>query len=517
MSKSEPMSQSRVPGRPVVLCVLDGWGWREERRDNAVAQASTPVFDRLWRESPHCLLRTDGEKVGLPQGQFGNSEVGHMNLGAGRIVMQELPRIDRALESDELATGEPFRRFVDGAARGTRRVHILGLASPGGVHAHQRHLVALARLLAGHGFTVELHALLDGRDTPPRSGRDCLEDIARQIEPLDGVRIATVTGRYWAMDRDHRWERTRRAWEALVEASAPRAASADAAVAEAYEAGTGDEFVEPRIIGDYAGMRDGDALLCVNFRADRVRQILAALLEPGFTGFERSRTPSFAAAAGMTSYSATLDLQLITFFPPQELHHLMGEVVAAAGLRQLRMAETEKYPHVTFFFNGGEERCYEGEERIMVPSPKVATYDLEPSMSAVELTDRFCESAPGFDFVLINYANPDMVGHTGSLEAAIEAVETVDTCLGRAVEAVRAAGGLLLVTADHGNCELMRDPATGQPHTAHTLNPVPCMLVGGPDGVRLHDGCLADVAPTLLKLLHMPQPAEMTGRPLIED
>lgn len=514
MSRNEPRAAGRAQGRPVVLCVLDGWGWREERQDNAVAQAQTPVFDRLWRDQPHCLLRTDGGNVGLPEGQFGNSEVGHMNLGAGRVVMQELPRIDHALESGELARSEPFGRFVAQAQGGTGRVHLLGLASPGGVHAHQRHLVALAGLLAGRGLEVELHLMTDGRDTPPRSGADCVAWIAGAVAKWPKVRIATVCGRYWAMDRDRRWERTRRAWDAMVEAGAPPVADAGTAMAESYAADTGDEFVEPRVVEGFEGMRDGDALLCVNFRADRVRQILTALLEPAFEGFERPRTVTFAAAAGMTSYSAELDRRLITLFPPQELRRLMGEVVADAGLRQLRMAETEKYPHVTFFFNGGEERRYEGEERIMVPSPKVATYDLQPAMSAVELTDRFCEAAPGFDFVLINYANPDMVGHTGSLAAATAAVETVDACLGRVVDTVLAAGGLVLVTADHGNCELMRDPETGQPHTAHTLNPVPCILVGGGETARLRDGRLADVAPTLLDLLGVQQPAEMTGRPL---
>lgn len=516
MSKSEPMSRSGAP-RPVVLCVLDGWGWREERRDNAVAMAATPVFDRLWRESPRCLLRTDGPEVGLPEGQFGNSEVGHMNLGAGRVVMQELPRIDRALEEGTLAAAPVFEAFVAGAGAATRRVHLLGLASPGGVHAHQRHLVALARLLAARGLAVELHVFMDGRDTPPQAGRGYLEEIGREIAPLEKVRIATVTGRYWAMDRDRRWERIERAWAAIVEAGAPRAADADTVLAEAYAAGTGDEFVEPRVIGDYDGMQDGDALLCVNFRADRVRQILTALLDPAFDGFARPRLPRLSAAAGMSSYSAELDRFLPALFPPQELRHLMGEVVAEAGLRQLRMAETEKYPHVTFFFNGGEERRYPGEERIMVPSPKVATYDLQPSMSAGPLTDRFVEAlgGDGFDFVLINFANADMVGHTGSLAAAVEAVETVDTCLGRVVEAVRAKGGVVLVTADHGNCEIMRDPETGQPHTSHTLSPVPCMLVGGPGAARLHDGRLADIAPTLLEIMGVAQPAEMTGRSLL--
>jgi 2,3-bisphosphoglycerate-independent phosphoglycerate mutase len=511
---TEPSTQRK---RPVVLCILDGWGWREEREANAVAQAETPNFDALWAGSPHCLLRTDGKNVGLPEGQFGNSEVGHMNLGAGRVVMQELPRIDHALERDGLARSEPFERFVAVAREGTGRVHLLGLVSPGGVHSHQSHMLGLARLLAQAGLKPVLHAFMDGRDTPPRGGAGYLREVLRELATVEGSEVATVCGRYYAMDRDKRWERTKRAYDAIVSAEAPRADDPVKAVEASYEAGTGDEFVEPRVIGHYRGMEDGDSLLCFNFRADRVRQLMNALVMPGFDGFERGRTVRFTAQAGMTSYSRELDERLLTLFPPQTLENIMGKVVAAAGLTQLRMAETEKYPHVTFFFNGGEERQYAGEERILVPSPKIATYDLQPEMSAIPLTDRFVEAVGRrqFDFILINYANADMVGHTGSLEAAVKAVETVDACLGRVVEAVGTAGGCVLVTADHGNCEVMVDPETGQPHTAHTLSPVPCMLVGGPEGVGLHDGRLADVAPTLLQLLGLKQPVEMTGRPLL--
>ncbi len=514
-----PSSATTGPAhRPVVLCVLDGWGYREERDFNAPALARTPVFDRLWSSSPRCFLRTDGREVGLPDGQFGNSEVGHMNLGAGRVVMQELPRIDTAVETGDLGRLEGFRRLVEGARAGSGRVHLLGLVSPGGVHAHQTHIVGLAKLLRQAGLEVVLHAFLDGRDTPPRSAAGYLESVLPALEACGAV-VGTVTGRYYAMDRDKRWERVQRAWEAIVRAAAPRADDALAAVRASYEAGTGDEFVEPRVIGAYAGMADGDAVLCANFRADRVREIMTALVDPGFDGFDRGNPPRLAMAAGMTSYSRELEERLVTLFPPEPLTRLMGEVVAEAGLTQLRMAESEKYPHVTFFFNGGEERQYPGEERILVPSPKVATYDLQPSMSAEPLADRLVEAVGSLhpDFVLINFANPDMVGHTGSLEAAIAAVETVDGCLGRVVDAVLAAGGRLLITADHGNCELMRDPATGGPHTAHTLNPVPCMLVGGPPGARLRDGRLADVAPTLLALLGVAQPAEMTGRSLMAD
>jgi 2,3-bisphosphoglycerate-independent phosphoglycerate mutase len=518
MTAAPSSAAPRAAHRPVVLCVLDGWGHRLERDFNAVALARTPVFDRLWSGSPRCLLRTDGREVGLPDGQFGNSEVGHMNLGAGRVVMQELPRIDTAVETGALGGLEGFGRLVAAAQGGSGRVHLLGLVSPGGVHAHQRHIVALAGLLREAGLEVVIHAFLDGRDTPPRSAAGYLETVLPALAACGAV-VGTVSGRYYAMDRDKRWERVERAWQAVARALAPRAADALAAVRASYAAGIGDEFVEPRVIGAYGGMRDGDAVLCANFRADRVREIMTALVDPGVTGFARGEPPRLVAAAGMTSYSRELDQRLITLFPPEPLTRLMGEVVAEAGLTQLRMAESEKYPHVTFFFNGGEERQYPGEERILVPSPKVATYDLQPAMSAGPLTDRLVEAVGSRhpDFVLVNFANPDMVGHTGSLEAAIAAVETVDGCLGRVADAVLAAGGRLLVLADHGNCEIMRDPVTGAPHTAHTLSPVPCVLVGGPPGARLRDGRLADVAPTLLALLGVPQPAEMTGRPLLAD
>jgi 2,3-bisphosphoglycerate-independent phosphoglycerate mutase len=504
--------------RPVVLCVLDGWGYRAERDANAVALARTPNFDRLWRDCPHSLLRTDGAYVGLPEGQFGNSEVGHMNLGAGRVIMQELPRIDAAIADGSLARSEVLAAFVEQVKSGSGRVHLLGLVSPGGVHAHQSHIVALARLLAAAGLEVCLHAFTDGRDTPPRSAAGYLDSVWSALEGTPGLTQATLCGRYFAMDRDKRWERTERAYRAIVAADAPSAASWGEAIAESYAAGTDDEFVEPRVIEGYPGVGAGDGLLCANFRADRVRQILGALLAESFEGFDRGERPQFIAAAGMTSYSSALDERMAVLFSPNPPADIMGEIVAREGLRQLRMAETEKYPHVTFFFNGGEERLYPNEERIMVPSPKVGTYDLQPEMSAAELTDRFCEAVEqGFDFILINYANPDMVGHTGKLDAAIRAVEAVDSSLGRLVEAVGRAGGVALVTADHGNCEVMVDPQTGGAHTAHTTNPVPCLLVHGPAGLRLKDGSLADVAPTLLELLQIGQPAAMTGRSLLSN
>ncbi len=508
--------------RPVVLCILDGWGYRAEREDNAVALADTPNFDHWFATAPHCFLRTDGAEVGLPDGQFGNSEVGHMNLGGGRIMLQELPRIDRAIDSDELRDLPAFRKLIDKTREFGGVVHLMGLLSPGGVHSHERHLIALARLLADAGLGVRFHAFLDGRDTPPRSARASLERLAAALDPLADCSIATVSGRYYAMDRDNRWERTSLAYKAIVRGSeaskAERADSAIAALDQAYAHDLGDEFVRPTVVGDYQGVADGDGLLCANFRADRVRQLLRALVLDDFKGFERDGRPVFAAAAGMTRYAEDLDDSLLVLFPPHPVESLMGEVVSRAGLKQLRMAETEKYPHVTFFFNGGEEKVFEGEERVMVPSPKVATYDLQPEMSAPELAGR-CVDAIGerrFDFILINFANPDMVGHTGVEFAAIKAVTTVDHCLGQLIDAVTEVGGAMLVTADHGNCELMKDPETGGPHTAHTTNPVPCFLVGGDRGVRLHDGRLADVAPTLLALLGLAQPEAMTGSSLID-
>ncbi|MFQ3622667.1 MAG: 2,3-bisphosphoglycerate-independent phosphoglycerate mutase [Acetobacteraceae bacterium] len=501
--------------KPVMLVVLDGWGWREDPADNAIRLARTPAFDRLWAECPHALLRTSGLDVGLPEGQMGNSEVGHLNLGAGRVVMQDLPRIDAAVADGSIADAPALRELVTRTRASGGLVHLMGLVSPGGVHSHQDHAVALARALAGEGLTVAVHAWTDGRDTPPRSAETFLERFESALP--EGARIATVCGRYWAMDRDNRWDRVERAWRAIALADGERARTPADVLRASYAAGVSDEFVAPTVLDGYSGVEDGDAILCFNFRADRVRQLLAALLDPAFAGFARPRVPRPAAAAGMTQYGEALDPLMGTLFPPQKLTGLLGEVVAEAGRTQLRIAETEKYPHVTYFLNGGREDVFPGEERILVPSPKVATYDLQPEMSAPEVTSKAVEAiASGrFDLIVLNFANPDMVGHTGHLAAAIRAVEAVDEGLGRIAEAVRKAGGALLVTADHGNAEQMRDPATGGPHTAHTLNRVPAILCGGPAGASLRDGRLADVAPTLLSLLGLPKPEAMTGESLI--
>ncbi|MBV8522952.1 MAG: 2,3-bisphosphoglycerate-independent phosphoglycerate mutase, partial [Acetobacteraceae bacterium] len=443
--------------RPVMLVVLDGWGWREEVADNAVRLGRTPIFDRLWETYPHAFLRTSGKDVGLPPGQMGNSEVGHLNIGAGRVVMQDLPRVSEAIEDGSLAQSPVLRKLITVLRETGGRCHLLGLVSPGGVHSHQDHAAALARLIAAEGVPVVVHAFTDGRDTPPRSGHGFVEALLAALPA--GAKIGTVVGRYYAMDRDRRWERVRKAYDAIAEGEGPRFPTASAAIDAAYAEDVTDEFIIPACIGDYRGMRDGDGLLCFNFRADRVRQILTALVDPKFDGFARPRLVRFAAAVGMANYSAALDAFFQTLFPPLPMHNLLGQVVAAAGRKQLRMAETEKYPHVTYFLNGGEETPNPGEDRILVPSPKVATYDLQPQMSAPELTDKAVEAIGSgkYDLIVLNFANPDMVGHTGSLEAAIKAVETVDTGLGRIVEAVEQQGGVLLVTADHGNCELMRD------------------------------------------------------------
>jgi 2,3-bisphosphoglycerate-independent phosphoglycerate mutase len=445
---------------------------------------------------------------------MGNSEVGHMNIGAGRVVHQELVRIGDAIAEGSIAKAAPLTDFIGKLRQSKGTCHLMGLMSPGGVHSHQDHAVALAKILHHVGIPTVVHAFTDGRDTPPQSGAD---DIARLRDSLpQGVPIATVIGRYFAMDRDNRWDRVAKAYAALAEADAPRVEDPVEAVHAAYKAQKYDEFVPPVVIGDYKGMQDGDGILCFNFRADRVREILAALLDPTFDGFPRKRTIKFAAALGMAFYSEALAPFLGVLFPPDKLEHILGGVVAAAGKTQLRMAETEKYPHVTYFLNGGEETPFPREDRIMVQSPKVATYDLQPEMSAAELTDKAVAAIDSgkYDMIILNFANPDMVGHTGVLAAAIKAVETVDTGLGRIVEAVRKQGGALLVTADHGNCELMKDPETGGPHTAHTTNPVPVVLVDG-HAKAIGDGILADVAPTLLDLMGIRQPQEMTGHTLI--
>ena len=509
---------SRSRPDPLVLCILDGWGERPKANDNAITAAHTPVWHRLLARWPHAHLQASEHYVGLPDGQMGNSEVGHTNLGAGRLVLQDLPRIDAAISADQLAAMPALRQFVGKLIESGGTVHLMGLLSPGGVHSHQHQIAAFARILAEAGLPVAVHAFLDGRDTPPKAGASFLKKFQQDVAGLERLRIATVCGRYHAMDRDRRWDRVEKAYRAIVEAAGDRAEDPAEAIAAAYSRGETDEFVRPTVIADYRGMKDGDGLLIANFRADRVRELAAALLDPDFADFARPKRIAPATALGLVEYSTELNRFLGTLFPPEDLADTFGEVVSRAGLTQLRIAETEKYAHVTFFFNGGRETVFPGEERILVPSPKVATYDQQPEMSAPEVTEKVVEAieARRFNVIVLNYANTDMVGHTGDLSAAVKAVETVDTCLGRLSEAVERVGGTLVITADHGNAEMMLDPKSGEPHTAHTLNPVPFIVANPPAAVRhLDDGRLSDVAPTLLDLLGLAKPSAMTGHSLI--
>ena len=503
--------------RPAVLCILDGWGWRPDPTDNAIAQAKTPNYTRMLADSPHALLSTSGHAVGLPAGQMGNSEVGHMNIGAGRVVAQDLPRIDLSIEDGSFARRPALLDLIAKAKAAKGAVHVMGLLSPGGVHSHQEHISALVRALAAAGLPVFVHAFLDGRDVPPKSALGFLETFAKSVDGLAGVRMATVSGRYYAMDRDKRWDRVSKAYDAMVDAKGEKFHDAYTAVEKSYAAGVTDEFVVPCVMGDYAGMSDNDALIFANFRADRAREISLALLDPNFSGFARDRVVQFCAAAGMAEYSDDINKLMTQLFPAENVTGTLGEIVAARGLKQLRIAETEKYAHVTFFLNGGRETQFDGEDRILVPSPKVATYDHQPEMSALEVMARLEEAiASGkYDLIVVNFANPDMVGHTGIMAAAIQAVDTIDTCLGRLRAAVEKAGGVLLVTADHGNVELMKDPVTGEPHTAHTTLDVPIVAINAPPHIKLVDGRLADVAPTMLALMGLPKSPAMTGNSLV--
>ena len=516
--------------RPALLCILDGWGWRTDATDNAIAQARTPNYTKLLADCPYALLQTSGRAVGLPLGQMGNSEVGHMNIGSGRIVAQDLPRIDVAIEDGTLATRPALRDLIAKAKGAPERprerkrpnkgggVHIMGLLSPGGVHSHQDHMAALVKAVAAAGLPVFVHAFLDGRDTPPRSARGFLEKFLKDIAGCSGVRLATVSGRYYAMDRDTRWDRVQKCHDVLVDADGGRFDDVFAALDASYAGDVSDEFVVPCVLGDYAGMSDGDALLFANFRADRAREISLALLDKAFQGFARQRVINFSAAAGMAEYSDELKTMMTSLFPPEDVRETIGEVMAEHHLKQLRIAETEKYAHVTFFLNGGREDPFEGEDRILVPSPKVSTYDHKPEMSAYQLTDKLVDAIGSgkYDLIVANYANPDMVGHTGIMPAAIKAVDTIDECLGRLRTAIEAAGGVLVLTADHGNIEMMKDPQTGEPHTAHTTLDVPIVVLGAPKGASVDNGRLCDVAPTVLDLMGIEKPAVMTGHSLLK-
>jgi 2,3-bisphosphoglycerate-independent phosphoglycerate mutase len=495
--------------------ILDGWGHRDDAPDNAISQASTPNWDRLLQGN-HTTIETSGEFVGLPAGQMGNSEVGHMNIGAGRVVFQDFTRVSQAVEDGSIANNPVLQKAIAASREHASTLHVMGLLSPGGVHSHEDHFMAVVRMAADAGaHRVCVHGFLDGRDMPPRSAAGSIERMQACVDALPDTSFASLCGRYYAMDRDQRWDRTVQAWDMLVEGKTEyRFDDAATTLQAAYDRDENDEFVKPSVIGAYPGIRDNDAVIFINFRADRARQLSRAFVEPGFDGFERPR-PVLSSFVSMTQYLEDLPAEVA--FPQEKLSGLLGECLSDRGLSQLRIAETEKYAHVTFFLNGGEERCFPGEHRILVPSPKVATYDLQPEMSAPELAEELDKAIRGgaFDVIICNVANPDMVGHTGSMAAAMAAVEAVDNCLGVALEAIQASGGEMLVTADHGNVEQMSDPLSGQAHTAHTTNPVPLVYFGRP-ARALAGGSLRDIAPTMLHLLDIKPPAEMTGKPLLE-
>ncbi|MES9992530.1 MAG: 2,3-bisphosphoglycerate-independent phosphoglycerate mutase [Candidatus Thiodiazotropha sp.] len=507
--------------KPVALIIFDGWGYSEERDANAIANANTPVWDRLWGEYPHTLINTSGASVGLPGGQMGNSEVGHLNLGAGRVVYQEFTRVSRSIRTGSFFTNETLTEAVDKAVAAQKSVHIMGLLSPGGVHSHEDHIHAMINLAVERGAgQVYLHAFLDGRDTPPKSAEASIVAANELFQTLGKGRIASLSGRYYAMDRDHRWDRTEEAYEMLVEGKANyQAEDAVQGLHDAYQRGESDEFVKTTAIVPPgmvpARVVDDDVVFFLNYRADRARQLTSALVEDEFEGFERKLRPSLGAFVSLTRYHKRFEIPVA--FPPEKLRNVFGETISKQGLRQLRLAETEKYAHVTFFFNGGRERPFEGEERILVPSPKVATYDLQPEMSAEEVTDHLVEAIEGgkYDVIICNYANSDMVGHTGNYEAAKLAIETLDQCLQRVFKAIQQAGGEMLITADHGNSEQMQDFENHQPHTAHTTNPVPLIYVGRSGAEMIEGGALCDISPTLLKIMGLAQPDEMQGHPLI--
>ena len=507
--------------RPLLLCILDGWGYSESTHYNAISTAKTPVWDALWSHYPHTLVRCSGAEVGLPSGQMGNSEVGHLNLGAGRVVYQEFTRVSRSVKTGSFFNNATLTEAVDKAIADDKAVHILGLLSPGGVHSHEEHIHAMVRLAVERGVKkVYIHAFLDGRDTPPKSAAESISLLQQVCDELGGGRIASIIGRYYAMDRDHRWPRIQAAYDLITgcktEFVAPDAMTG---LEMAYARGESDEFVQATSIqpsGEQQGcVNDGDVLIFMNYRSDRARQITRPFIEEDFDAFERAQKPKLGMFVSLTEYSA--DYTVPVAFPPERLVNVFGEVLSNLGMRQLRIAETEKYAHVTFFFNGGREEPFEGEDRILIPSPQVPTYDQQPQMSAAELTDKLVEAIQSgtYDTIICNYANPDMVGHTGNMEATVEALEMLDTCLARLRKAIIQQDGEMLITADHGNAEQMRGEDTGQAHTAHTSNPVPLIYLGEREVDMLDGGSLADIAPTMLYLLGIKQPHEMNGHSLI--
>ena len=500
--------------KPVVLAILDGWGLRDDTTANAPALAHTPTMDWLNANCPKARLITHGPDVGLPSGQMGNSEVGHTNIGAGRIVAMDLGQIDLAIEDGSFFRNPALTDMIQTLQDTNGTAHLMGVVSNGGVHGHLNHIFAAAKAISDTGVPVAIHAITDGRDVAPKSAAGFIEKLQKRLP--QNVHISTVIGRYFAMDRDNRWDRVQTAYEAMVHGRGAHAQSAREAVRQAYADDITDEFIPATVIDGYDGIREGDGFFCLNFRADRAREILSAIGAPEFDGFDRGEKPRLASLLGMVEYSTDHAAYMTTVFPKRDLRNTLGSWVAQHGKTQFRLAETEKYPHVTFFLNGGKETPEPQEDRAMPKSPDVATYDLQPEMSSKEVTERFVEAIEhGYDLIVTNFANPDMVGHTGDLNAAIAACEAVDAGLGKVLDAVRAAGGAMIVTADHGNCETMVDPETGGPHTAHTLNLVPVILFGGPKKAKLRDGRLSDLAPTLLQLMGLEQPEEMTGKSLI--
>lgn len=505
--------------KPMMLLILDGWGYRKEiTKDNAIEQGHTPNWHKLLATCPHSLIETSGLSVGLPDGQMGNSEVGHTNIGAGRVVMQDLPRVDLAIENGDLEKNPVLLDIITKLKENGKSCNLMGLMSPGGVHSHQKHIAALCEIFAKNGIKVNVHAFLDGRDTPPESGKGFVEEFEKNIANLKNVKVATVAGRYYAMDRDQRWDRVEKAYNAITLAEGEIFSSATDAIQTSYNNSATDEFVVPCVVGDYKGMEDGDAILMANFRADRAREITHALADNEFDGFERKKIIKLSTATGMAEYSEDHRRFMKALFPPICLTHIFGEIMAENNMTQLRIAETEKYAHVTFFFNGGEEKLFKGEDRILVPSPKVATYDLKPEMSVYEVTEKLTEAIESekYDTIICNFANGDMVGHTGSMEATLKAVAAVDECLGKVCASIEKVGGELIVTADHGNAEKMYDETTGGPYTAHTIGKVQAVLFNNKSGVKaLKDGRLADIAPTMLDLMEVEKPEEMTGQSLL--
>ncbi len=510
------MTQKKIP---TVLIILDGFGYREATEDNAIAHANTPTWTHLWETFPHTLIATSGLSVGLPEGQMGNSEVGHMSLGAGRIIYQNITRIDKAIGDGDFFTNCAYTTAIDKAIKTDKAVHILGLLSPGGVHSHQNHIFAMVKMAHQRGAKrIYVHAMLDGRDTPPRSAAAYLTELQSVCEK-NQAHIATIIGRYYAMDRDNRWDRVEKAYALYTKGTAEfHAKTATQALEEAYSRDENDEFVKATLIDNAPAITDGDAVIFMNFRSDRAREITRAFVDDAFTDFPRPNKLTLADFVTTTEYASNIKASIA--YPTESLSMVFPEYIASLGKTQLRIAETEKYAHVTFFFSGGKEEPYEGEQRILVPSPNIATYDLKPEMSAPEVTEKLVAAIKSgeFDAIICNYANGDMVGHTGSFTAAVKAVETLDSCLKKITDAVLEMNGDCLITADHGNCEQMMDYDTHQLHTQHTTGPVPLVYVSNNKNIKLQksDGKLADIAPTILELMHLEKPKEMTGVSLLE-